>query len=170
MSKPSRQLEFLDSQLAGMLEPGEVVLHRGVAEHPMKWAVAMLTGGLLSILREFYYVVLTDRRLLQLATPRRRYFYFALGFLPTLGFSAGLSIESVKQFRKEAITAVIINPQALIHTILGWRAMSVQAGQDAMNFFVARRWTLIGEAQEDLYHRLGAEVARVASVVPKNKA
>lgn len=152
----TKQQEFLDSELPKHLQPGETVLLRGVAEDPVRWVFAVLTLGLLSFRRIFFYLVLTDRRLLVLRTKPK--FYFAFTPYPGLRFSAGTQVTEARAMERDQLAALIMTPQKPIHMLLGWRSVTFldKAGQKLF-FFIKRGAFGFPKEQGELYSLLAAK-------------
>jgi hypothetical protein len=162
-SGKSKQQEFLDQKQAEILEPGETVLARGTAEDPVKWALAIFTLGLLTFLRIFYYVILTDRRLIFLRTKKKYYFGFTP--LPKLYISAGLNVVSQTILRHDQIAKIQVNVQSPIHILLGWRGMRFEdKGGQAVGLFLKRSSPGFRGEQSTLYNQIAATVSEKSGV------
>jgi hypothetical protein len=154
----SKQLQFLDELMPSVLQPGETVLARGVAENPAKWALSVFTFGLLFFLRVFYYVIVTDRRVVLLSAKGRTYWRIGL----PMGYrSAGLRVDAQHFISYDQVSGVTVNRQSPIHMLLGWRGLHIgEKNGKGMSLFIRRSAPQLKDEQGKLYRELPTLVAQ----------
>lgn len=130
------QQRFFDQQLGTLLRPGEQVITRGVAEPSVAWVASILSLGLLSFLRRFYYMAITTQRVIMLKTKRG----WQWSWTPYPGFKRvpKLSVDETTLLEWPQV-AKVISRQSPAHMILGWRGAGFHTVEKKGYLFLVKR-------------------------------
>jgi len=155
--------EFLQNKLTTLLEPGEKVVTQGVGMDATRWLLAMLWP--FSI--RFYYIVLTDRRLISIKMKSR--FVCRLGF-PVFALQVGVTEEKlidIKSFPFTDLAKIYASRETPITMLWGRRGIAFEGKDGKKLRLVLKRRDGAMPDQRKFYNEILAESARLTEIKPE---